>query len=135
LIGFWLSSQLADSSQFDNAFFQVLEGFGRAVPYVWTGALFGALLGWIVAPAVVGLITKWPKVWLALGVQVVAGIALWLTVAFLATVLDVGVIGAWLFVALVTLGPPAAGRWFVERDQPQATPTDDVPQPSPETSL
>lgn len=95
----------------------------------------GALLGWIVAPPVVGFIAKWPKVWLALGVQVVAGIALWLTVGYLATVLDVGGIGAWLFVALVILGPPAAGRWFVERDQPQATPTEDVPQPGSETSL
>lgn len=134
LIGFWLSSQFADSSQFDNAFSQVLEAFGRAIPYLWAGALLGALLGWIAAPLVVGLIAKWPKVWLALGVQVVTGIASWLAVAFLATVLDVGVIGAWLFVALVILGPPAAGRRFVERDQSQPTPTDDVPQPGSEAS-
>jgi hypothetical protein len=74
---------------------------------------------------------KWPKVWLGLGVQVVVGIALWLTAAFLGSFLDAGAIGAWVLVVLLVLGPPTAGRWFVDRRHLQTVQTDEMPPSGP----
>jgi len=123
--GFWLASRRIGSPRSENVVFRILEGLVEAVPYVWLGALLGAVLGWLVLPAVLGSVMKWPKIWLALGVQVIVGIAVWLTSAYIASVLDVGAI-SWVFVVLMIVGPPAAGRWFVDRGQPQIVPTDDV---------
>jgi hypothetical protein len=129
--GSLLALQNFDSSGSENALLQLLELLVEAAPYVWLGALLGAVLGWLVLPSLLGSVMKWPKVWFAFGVQVVVGIALWLTGAFIASVLDVGAVGSWVFVLLVIMGPPAAGRWFVGRSHSQTVPTDDIPQTSP----
>lgn len=117
-VGFWLASQRSGSQEWESAFLQFLQGLFDAFPYVLFGALLGAVLGWLVVPSLLGSVMKWPKVWLALGVQVVAGVAVWLAGAFVGSFLDLGAIGAWAFVVLVIVGPPAAGRWFVERSRP-----------------
>jgi hypothetical protein len=130
--GLWLSSQVSDAPASDNLIAQGLEVLVEVTPYAWAGALIGALLGWLVAPFLVGIATKWPKIWLALGVQIVVGVAAWVAVAFIATVADVG-IGALLLVGVVILGPPAVGRWFVEHKNPRAIPTDDVPLFGPDS--
>lgn len=130
-LGFWLASQRSGSPEWESTFLQILQGLFDALPHVLFGALLGAVLGWLVVPSLLGSVKKWPKVWLAVGVQVVIGIALWLIGAFIGSDLDMGPIGAWAFVILVIMGPPAAGRWLVERRHPQTVPTDDGPQPSP----
>lgn len=129
--GFWLASQRAGSPEWESTFLQILQGLFDALPYVLLGALLGAVLGWLIVPSLLGSVMKWPKVWLALGIQVVVVIALWLTGVLIGSVLDIGAIGAWVFVALVIMGPPTAGRWFVERSHPQTVPTDHGPQSSP----
>ena len=128
-VGLWLASQSFTSPALD-----ILEGLSRlleALPYVLFGAFLGAVVGWLVLPSLLGAVVKWQRVWLAFGVQVVVGIALWLTGAFIGSVLDIGAIGAWVFVVLVIMGPPAAGRWFVERGHSQTVPTDLGPPSSP----
>ena len=129
--GFWLAARNPGSPGSESVVGHILERLVVAVPYVWLGALLGAVVGWMVLPALFGSAMKWPKVWLGLGVQVVVGLALWLTGAFFASVLDIGAIGSWVFVVLVVVGPPAAGRWFVDRRYPQTVPTDDVLQSGP----
>lgn len=129
-VGFWLATQGSRSPGSESASVRLLEGLGEllgALPHVLIGGFLGTFLGWLVLPLLLGSVMKWPKVWLALGVQVVVGIALWLTGAFIASVLDLGAIGWWAFVILVIMGPPAGGRWFVERGHPQTVPTDDGP--------
>ena len=133
-VGFWLGSQRSGPPESESAFLRILEaleGLLEALPYVLFGALLGAVLGWLVLPSLIGFVMKWPKVWLALAVQVLAGIALWLTGALIGSVLDFGAIGSWAFVVLVIMGPPAAGRWLVERSRPQSVPPDDGLQSSP----
>ena len=126
--GFWLASRNPGSRESESLVLQILEELVEAIPEVWFGALLGAPLGWLVLPVLLGSAMKWPKVSLGLGMQVVGGISLWLTGAFVMSVLDIGAIGAWPFVVLVILGPPAVGRWFVERNHRQ---TDERPQSSP----
>lgn len=123
--GLWFSD-LSGSPGSDSTFFEALGELFEVISYVWAGTLIGALLCWLATPLLLGLAKKWPKNWLALGVQVVVGIALWLIIAFMATALDLGGIGL-LLVGLVILGSPAAGRWFVERSYSQAIPTTTTP--------
>lgn len=126
--GWWLSSLSSGSPDSESVFTQFAEGLVGAVPYLWLGTLVGAALGWLIAPPLIGSLRAWPKVWSALGVQVVAGIALWLALAFIASTLDIGAIGAWTFVFLVIIGPPAAGRWLADRGRPEGIQTRDVQQ-------
>lgn len=136
-IGFWLASQGSGSRGSEGVFLRILEGLGEllgAFPYALLGGALGAVLGWLVLPSLLGSVMKWPKVWLALGVQVVVGIALWLTVALIGSVVDIGAIGSWVFTVLVVMGPPAGGRWFVEQRHPKKVPTDDGPRSSTDSS-
>lgn len=133
-VGFWLAMQGSGPPGSEGAFLRLLEGLGElleALPHILLGAVLGTVLGWLVLPALLGSVMKWPKVWLALGVQVVVGVAVWLTGAFIGSILDLGAIASWAFVILVIMGPPAAGRWFVDRGHPQTVPTDDGPQSNP----
>lgn len=130
-VGFWLASQRSGSPESEGVLLQALEGLFSAFPYILLGGVLGAVLGWLVLPSLLGSVMRWPKVWIALGVQVVVGIALWLIGAFIGSAFDIGAIGWWVFVVLVIVGPPAAGRWFVERSHSQTVPTDGGPQSSP----
>jgi hypothetical protein len=131
--GFWLGLQGSDPPESESAFDATLEALERlveAIPSIWLGALVGAILGWLVTPSLVGFVMKWPKVWLVLALQVLAGIALWLTAALIGSVLDFGAIGAWAFVVLMITGPSATGRWLIERRRPDTVPRDDGLQSS-----
>lgn len=129
--GFWLASRHSNGPASGFSLFGILKVLTEALPYVWLGGLLGAALGWLVLPALLGTSMRWPKLWLGLGVQVVLGVALWLTGAFIASFLDTGAIASWLFVLLAVTGPPATGRWFADRRVQQTVPTDEVSRSKP----